>query len=772
MKIGGHMGNNKKSIFIRIIFFVILSLVAQVFIIISSNKKTAKQTIVSRAQEVSQCFHVDSEVGTEQAEGGSNFIVSLNIVRDKGPEGHIFMFPPSCQVRLNVLRGASFPYSPEYTDSPIFVPNGSSKNVKYDVKIDECNELGNRLVTSCDFSVDESGNPSSSCSPLPYLPDMYPVCKQEEQNTQSNQGNQTNQQSSPVSAQQQSYSGNILPLGAHLAANNNPVNYQQIREFFNAQNQNNKNIANRYIPVTIVYDLFFLKGSVQGIQNNLESLKKFGLFPLIRVASYTGRPPDGKCNDLRNDCWLKVGVDDARILGFNLASALQNVAFAQKPIVIFFNEVNLPDEWGGEVDPGDFAQSFNAFVEGLNDQKIKNKNFLVYFPALSYGWGGATRSISPIEFFDGFFNSKKFNQKLDGVDLNIYGSDYSDIRNQYAGQTAAFDNYGQYFNGNGTTIGELGPVRGSQAVGQCEQDKAGWQDAAQAITAEYVKNPITIATMGCFGAVTYPAIIHYNEQSPELIKLNDSSGQVKNAPQNNNVNNTNQKTNPNQKQNQVTNTATTTINFDPQNPKADTTFKVVTTSGTGFTWVHIKIFNTEGKKLIQEAGKKPGQPNVSKTKDGYQWTYDADGIKEGDYRVVFYSNCDKGCKEQASRPLSIGTGKTNEVQQTNNQQVQKQQTAVEKNQETKAVEISTPGKITLDVSLIDPIDPYVLEYCERAQTSNAGCINPHDQKVENGKVTMSFPDGNPAIFCGSIPEKRRAEVNGSDRSCVVFLQQI
>ncbi len=106
-----------------------------------------------------------------------------------------------------------------------------------------------------------------------------------------------------------------------------------------------------------------------------------------------------------------------------------------------------------------------------------------------------------------------------------------------------------------------------------------------------------------------------------------------------------------------------TINFNPQNPKVNTSFKVIIASGTGFTWVHMKIFDKDGKKLIQEGGKKAGQPIVSKIKDGYQWTYDAESIKEkGDYKVIFYSSCDKGCKEQSSRILSMDTGKNNETQ--------------------------------------------------------------------------------------------------------------
>jgi hypothetical protein len=241
----------------------------------------------------------------------------------------------------------------------------------------------------------------------------------------------------------------------------------------------------------------------------------------------------------------------------------------------------------------------------------------------------------------------------------------------------------------------------------------------------------------------------------------------------NNENNTTTTTNNAQQQN--TNTATT-INFNPENPAANAAFKVAINAGTGFSWVHMKIFDKDGKKLIQEGGKKADQPKVSKTNNGYQWVYDADGLAEGNYKVIFYINCDKGCKEQFSRTLSIGAGKTNEVQQAKATTQTTSQTTTQNNQQQQnnqtvkpaTIGLSSPGKITLDLSVIDPIDPKALEYCDKFQTSGAGCTNPHDQVVDGQTVTMSFPNGHPAIFCGSIPNNRRSEVGGLDRKCIKF----
>lgn len=83
---------------------------------------------------------------------------------------------------------------------------------------------------------------------------------------------------------------------------------------------------------------------------------------------------------------------------------------------------------------------------------------------------------------------------------------------------------------------------------------------------------------------------------------------------------------------------------------------------------------------------------------------------------------------------------------------------------------SVPGKISIKETDVYPIDPLALEYCDRAQTSNGGCTNPHDQVVGNGWVTMSFPEGKPLIFCGNIPKDIRPQFNNSDRTCKAIVQ--
>ncbi len=555
------------------------------------------------------------------------------------------------------------------------------------------------------------------------------------------------------------YENEILPIGSHLAANNSPNNYKQIRELYNCQNSNSPEVKNRFIPVVVVYDLFFLKGGPSGIRNNLEELRKYGLYPIIRIASYMGKP-----KGCISDCWIKLytenGVNqDIAVMAKNLSQALNAIkGFPQKPIVVFFNEENLHEQWEGKTNPSEFAKSFAEFLENMGEG-----NFQIFFPAMSYGWTPEI-GISPAEFLGGFFDAFGSKRKIDGVDLNIYGETYTSIAGQYQSQLSAFDPYLNYFNTPlKTAIGELGPVRNGEAVGQCHEQKDEWEESSSSIISEYLQNPLTIATMGCFGANTLPAIAHYDETQPLLINL-EHYGQISNNEQR-----VQQTAGPNTTTKSKNNSPLkTTITFDPVKPKVGDTLKIIISANQGMVWVNLAGTDPAGIK-INLAGT---SPKTLSDKNGFSWTYSLEKIVEGPYTFVFSDNCHKYnksglplkdvCDQKATAQVTVAKGaQTKDADQNAKAPSQKEQVVTTLN-------IPSPGKIMLDISTIDPIDPYVLEYCKKPQTSNADCINPHDQVVENGTVTMSFPDGNPAIFCGSIPEKRRNEVNKSDRSCVIF----
>lgn len=452
------------------------------------------------------------------------------------------------------------------------------------------------------------------------------------------------QENCPDPTGQETYTQNIQAFGPHIAANNNPVNYKQLRKLFNCLNPGDRS----FIPTTVVYDLFFLKSGAQVIQNNLTEMKKYGLFPIIRVASYT----DGAGN------WIKLHPPtDAKIMGENLAKALNNVGgFPQKPIVVFWNEPNLNMEWAGQTNPTEFAESFAVFFDAMGQG-----NFQIFFPGLSYG-ARAGIGISPSQFLTGFFRSQKFGaRKLDGVDLNIYGTDYADIQAQYAGQIAPFAAYLANFNQPlKTIIGELGPVAGGRAVEDCAAAGV-WTNVAGPIIQALVRNPsASFATLGCFGGNTYPAVAKSDGTNVKLGTLAQygSTGltDFNNAPGQNA--NTGKQT--------AKKDGPVAINFEPENPAANTAFSVVSTSNTDYVYVYLKIFKQGDDKnpVWVAADNLADEPAVSGNKP-YKWTYriakgKPQSLANGEYKVVFYADCaNPACEEKYSRTLSIGAGKTN-----------------------------------------------------------------------------------------------------------------
>jgi len=102
------------------------------------------------------------------------------------------------------------------------------------------------------------------------------------------------------------------------------------------------------------------------------------------------------------------------------------------------------------------------------------------------------------------------------------------------------------------------------------------------------------------------------------------------------------------------------INFTPQDPKPDSSFKLVVSSTTSYQWIHLKILKSDNS-LVWEAPKDGSQPKTASGNPN-TWTYSSVGLPEGQYKVVFFINCNKGCKEQFSRSLFIGSEKKNEIQ--------------------------------------------------------------------------------------------------------------
>lgn len=228
-------------------------------------------------------------------------------------------------------------------------------------------------------------------------------------------------------------------------------------------------------------------------------------------------------------------------------------------------------------------------------------------------------------------------------------------------------------------------------------------------------------------------------------------------------------------QNQLNNTGNTTgttnatnsktnITFSPTTPQANTAFKIIINSATGFVWVHVKIFDKEGKKLIQEGKKTADQPKVAKTNSGYQWTYDMGGLSEGDYQVIFYNNCDKGCYEQVKTTLSIGVKKQTATETPTNKPTNKLTTT--------GSPLSTTTKISNKVSLnqnnvtfmIDDIvkigiNPQTLKQCQMLSQANIDCSLSSENQINGQSVTVSYSNRDPLVFCGEPNKPQNNQVN-------------
>lgn len=542
--------------------------------------------------------------------------------------------------------------------------------------------------------------------------------------------------STTVTKAQETQCPKILAVGSNIAANNNPANYQQIRALYNAQNPNDPCVSKTFIPVTVMYDLFFLKGGSDGITQNLQEMAKNGLFPIIRVATYTS-----------GNTWIKLyPPTDALIMGENLGKALGAVKdnFSVAPIVVYLNEVNLHAEWQGQSNPEEFAESFDAFYKGLN----KGSNFALFFPALSYG-ATDKNGIVPQEFINRFFASKKFSGKLSGVALNIYGQDYNDISNQYKTQLKAFGSSNSQIP---TVIIELGPVRNGSAVNNCENDQAGWQTVAGPIAAGVIQNNLSLATMACFGSVTYPAIVHYDGSNPQLISLT-KTGQVQNATQD-----TTTTTTTNNQQTQTT-TGASGLTFSPQNPKPGDQLRVTASSKTALVWVNLAGRGPDGEK-INMAGKAPG---ITSDSQGYHWTYTVGNVKKGTYGFVFSDHCDKHntvkgaplaevCDNPVSGKITVGENNTQQTNTTNTTTSnQNQQTNTNNQQNTIAT--NAPGQITFlkdDLNKIGgggTVDFSTTEYCYAITEKDRRCKRAQTN-ITNDTITIAYPKDNPPQgFC-------------------------
>lgn len=447
----------------------------------------------------------------------------------------------------------------------------------------------------------------------------------------------------------ETYTSAIAKLGPKIATNIGATNYKQIRKLYNCANPDYKD---KFIPVTVIYDLFFLKTGSDGIVTDLNSMKQYGLYPIIRIASY-----------MSGGNWIKMnqqagGTDDAKIIGQYLGESLRKVGgFPEAPVVYFGNEPNLDAEWGGKSDVKEFASAFNSFVDGMGSRT----NFKILFPPLSYS------STNTGQFLATFFVN--FSVSLDGAAYTIYGTDYTSIKNQYNQQQAAFNPYPEnFFQPMVNVITEMGPVKDGKVIENCA-DGGDWSAVAGPIIKAFLADPVVSkATMACFTATQTYLMVPSADKNPTLTTLTA-------------VDTTKTQTGGNQTQ-----TGPTVINFNPQNPSDKTKFVVDISSNVVHVYVYMKIFKKDNSLAFAPVTNSDKVPQVINGKP-IHWLYEiTNGLDPGEYIVKFYINCldatGNNCTEVtgATRSLSIGTGKTNDVQTVQQQTQQETQNQTQQTQ--------------------------------------------------------------------------------------------
>lgn len=140
-------------------------------------------------------------------------------------------------------------------------------------------------------------------------------------------------------------------------------------------------------------------------QNAFDQMRQFHLIPIVRLA--TG---------LENDNWRSPKKEEAE----DWANFLNSLNWVTKNrYIVLFNEPNSAKEWGGKVDPEDYAQVALSFSEKL---KEKSSDFYVMLAGLD-----AAAPQSPPNYEDeGFFLKKVFAsepelaEKIDGWASHSY----------------------------------------------------------------------------------------------------------------------------------------------------------------------------------------------------------------------------------------------------------------------------------------------------------------------------------------------------------------
>jgi len=116
-------------------------------------------------------------------------------------------------------------------------------------------------------------------------------------------------------------------------------------------------------------------------QNFMNDCREKHLIPLVRIATH-----------LEGSNWAKPKKEDAE----KWANFLNQLNWpVSERFVIVFNEPNHAKEWGGEINPKEYAQIFSFFKEKL---KMKNEKFKVLNAGLDLAAGNTKTTMEAYKF--------------------------------------------------------------------------------------------------------------------------------------------------------------------------------------------------------------------------------------------------------------------------------------------------------------------------------------------------------------------------------------
>lgn len=193
-------------------------------------------------------------------------------------------------------------------------------------------------------------------------------------------------------------------------------------------------------PTEVIITTFTLANDPDLFESILEEMIANGLQPVIRISS----------EQLVGNEWQlpEGGATQMSNAGANLADVLNKYSgqFCGSPIVIPFNEPNLPDEMGGlsgEEAARAFAQLVDALINGIIQGGGKN-GWQLFFPPLALDPGSTTQqnAIDWLNSALGFLQNEGY---FDGAGFTIYGENPEHIEQMY-------DVMYNYFKDNGIFV--------------------------------------------------------------------------------------------------------------------------------------------------------------------------------------------------------------------------------------------------------------------------------------------------------------------------------